>query len=309
MDIALVLGLLEYLHGLFIGDVAAVVGLAAVVGKVADANAPFALDVAGALAADTLLLAAGADGHADVALILLEPVAEVFDRQGLALGRDGLLDGDDVHTDTRAAGRHQLGDAGERQISHALEEIGSLGVHVGLLVVYHHDLRAAWDEHVQHPALLVVRVLAVKVFPVELDEPALADGLHCLLKIGSVELRVLLRELLDGQRHALLHRKADVEDIVGHLLVVLVGGVFQRGVYAQIFRGVGGDLVFAEQYGRPVNDLFAEFCDLFVLRHGIFKPPEKNKTVSGVPCYFYKGTAVIVLILLKTVNKLTTSLV
>ena len=225
MDIALVLGLLEYLHGLFIGDVAAVVGLAAVVGKVADANAPFALDVAGALSADTLLLAAGADGHADVALIFLEPVAEVFDRQGLALGQDGLLDGDDVHTDTRAAGRHQLGDAGERQISHALEEIGSLGVHVG------------------------------------------------------------------------------------HLLVVLVGGVFQRGVYAQIFRGVEGDLVLAEQYGRPVSDLFAEFCDLFVLRHGIFKPPEKNKTVSGGPCYFYKRTAVIVLILLKTVNKLTPSLV
>ena len=243
------------------------VGLAAVVGKIADADAPFALNVAGAFAADALLLAAGADGHADVTLIFLEPVAEVLDGQRLALGGDGLLNRDDMHADACASGRHHFGDAGQRQISHALEEVSRLGVHVGLLGVYHHNLGAAGDEHVQHPALFMVGVLTVEVFPVELDKAALADSLHSFLKICSVELRVLLRQLLDGQRHTLLHRKADVKNVVGHLLVVLISGVLQRGVDAQIFRGLRGDLVLAEQHGRPVGYLFAELCDFFVLRH------------------------------------------
>ena len=275
VDIALVLGLLKDLHGLFIGDVAAVVGLAAVVGKVADADAPFALDVAGAFAADALLLTAGTDRYADVTLVLLQPVAEMLDRQGLALCGDGFLNGDDVHTDACASGRHHLGDTGQRQVCHALEEVRGFGVHVGLFGVYHHNLCAAGDEHVQHPALLVVRVLAVEVFPVELDKAAFADGLHGLLKVCAVKLRVLLRKLLDGKRHALFHRKTDVENVVGHLLVVLVGGVLQRGVDAQILRGFGSDLVLAEQYGSPVGNFLTEFCDFFVFRHGIFKPPDR----------------------------------
>ena len=81
----------------------------------------------------------------------------------------------------------------------------------------------------------------------ELDKAAFADGLHGLLKVCAVKLRVLLRKLLDGKRHALFHRKTDVENVVGHLLVVLVGGVLQRGVDAQILRGFGSDLVLAEQ--------------------------------------------------------------
>ena len=172
-----------------------------------------------------------------------------------------------MHADACASGRHHFGDAGQWQISHALEEVSRLGVHVGLLGVYHHNLGAAGDEHVQHPALFMVGVLTVEVFPVELDKAALADSLHSFLKICSVELRVLLRQLLDGQRHTLLHRKADVKNVVGHLLVVLISGVLQRGVDAQIFRGLRGDLVLAEQHGRPVGYLFAELCDFFVLRH------------------------------------------
>ena len=39
----------------------------------------------------------------------------------------------------------------------------------------------------------------------------------------------------------------DVKNVVGHLLVVLISGVLQRGVDAQIFRSVRGDLVLAEQ--------------------------------------------------------------
>lgn len=39
----------------------------------------------------------------------------------------------------------------------------------------------------------------------------------------------------------------DVKNVVGHLLVVLISGVLQRGVDSQIFRGFRGDLVLAEQ--------------------------------------------------------------
>ena len=169
VDIAAVLGLLEDLHSLFIGDIAAVVRLAAVVGKVADADAPLAFHVAGALAADALLLAAGAHGHTDVALVLLQPVGQVLDRQRLALGRNGLFDRNDVHADAGASGRHHLVDARQRQIRHALEEVCRLREHIRLLGVDHHDLGAAGNEHIQHPALLVVRVLAVEVLPMELD--------------------------------------------------------------------------------------------------------------------------------------------
>ena len=232
VDIAAVLGLLEDLHGLFISDVAAVVRLAAVVSEVADADAPLAFHVAGALTADALLLAAGAHGHADVTLVLLQPVGQVLDRQRLALGRNGLFDRDDVHTDAGASGRHHLGDARQRQIRHALEEVGRLREHIRLLGVDHHDLGAAGNEHIQHPALFVVRVLAVEVLPVELNQAALADGLHRFFQIGSVELRVLLRELLDRERHALFHRQGDIEDIVRHLLIVLHRRELEGGVDA-----------------------------------------------------------------------------
>ena len=267
VNIALVLGLLEDLHCLFIGDVAAVVGLAAVVGKVADADAPFALDIARAFAADALLLTAGADGNADVSFVLLQPVAQMLDGQGFALGRYSLLNGNNMHAYACASGRYKLGDACQGQVCHALKEVCGLGVHIGLLRVYHHDLSAAGNEHVQHPALFMVGVLAVEVFPVELDKAALADCLHCLFKVCSVKLGVLCGQLLDGQRHTLFHGQADIEYIVRHLLIVLVSGVFQCGIDAQVFRGIRGDLILSEQHCSPVGDLFAKLGDLLVFCH------------------------------------------
>ena len=50
VDIAVVLGALEDLHRLFIGDAAALAGLKAVVGKLADGNAQLVLQLAAALA-------------------------------------------------------------------------------------------------------------------------------------------------------------------------------------------------------------------------------------------------------------------
>ena len=67
----------------------------------------------------------------------------------------------------------------------------------------------------------MVRILAVEILPMELDQTALADSLHRFFQIGSVKLRVLLCELLDRERHTLFHGQRDIEDIVRHLLIVL----------------------------------------------------------------------------------------
>ena len=267
VDIAAILGLLEDLHGLFIGDVAAVVRLTAVVGEVTNADAPLAFHIAGALAADALLLAAGAHGHADAALVLLQPVGQVLDRQRLALGRDRLFDRDDVHADASASGRNHLGNTRQRQIGHALKEISRLREHIRLLGIDHHDLGAAGNEHVQYPALFMVRILAVEILPMELDQAALAERLQRLLQIGSVKLRVLLCELLDRERHALFHRQGDIEDIVRHLLVILHRRELEGGVDAQILRRIRRDLILSQQHRRAIRDYFSELCNFLVFCH------------------------------------------
>ena len=245
------------------------VRLAAVVGKITDADAPLALNVAGALATDALLLAAGAHAHANMPLILLQPVGQMLDRQRLALGRDRLFDRNDMHADAGASGRHHLGDARQRQIGHAFKEIGRLREHVRLLGIDHHDLGAAGNEHVQHPALFMVRILAVEILPMELNQPALADGLHRFFQIGSVKLWVLLCELLDRERHTLFHGQRDIEDIVRHLLVILHRRELEGGVDAQILRRIRRDLVLSQQHRRAIRDYFSELCNFLVFCHVI----------------------------------------
>ena len=98
---------------------------------------------------------------------------------------------------------------------------------------------------------------------------ALAERLQRLLQIGSVELRVLLRELLDRERHALFHRQRDIEDIVRHLLVILHRRELEGGVDAQILRGIRRDLVLAQQHRRAIRDFFSELCNFLVFCHVI----------------------------------------
>lgn len=269
VDIAAILCLLEDLHRLFIGDVMAMVRLAAVVGKITDADAPLAFHVARALTSDALLLAAGAHAHADMPLILLQPVRQVLDRQRLALGRDRLFDRNDMHADSGASGRHHFSNTRQRQIGHAFKEIGRLREHVRLLGIDHHDLGAAGNEHVQHPALFMVRILAVEILPMELDQTALADSLHRFFQIGSVKLRVLLCELLDCERHTLFHGQRDIEDIVRHLLVILHRRELEGGVDAEILRRIRRDLVLSQQHRRAIRDYFSELCNFLVFCHVI----------------------------------------
>ncbi len=274
MDVALLLGLVEDLHGLVVGDVVAHAGLAAVVGKVAHADAPVLLDVAGALAPDALLLAAGADAHADVTLVLLQPVADVFHVHGLTVGGDGLLHGDDVHADAGAAGGHQMGDAGQGQVGHALKEVGHLGGHRRDLRPHDHDLGAAGHEHVQYPALLVVGVLAVQILKVPLHQAGLAQGLQHRGQV-LVVIAAQLFELGEGLGLALAHLQRQVQAVVGYLFAVPPLGVLHAAVDAPVFGGVGGHLLQAQQDLLAVRDDLAQLEDLFVaghLRHISFLP-------------------------------------
>ena len=279
VDVAALLRLLQDLHGLFVGDVMAHPGLAAVVGKVADADAPVRFDIAGTLSADALLLAAGADAHADMPLILLEPVRQVLDVHGLALGRDGLLHRDDVHADARAAGRHKLCDAGQRQIRHALKEVRHLRRDRRDLRPHDHDLRAAGNEHIQHPALLVVRVFAVQVLEMPFHQARLTQRLQNRFQVRVVldaAQRLDLRKCLGL---ALSELQRNVQAVVRHFFPVAPLGILQAAVDAPVFRRLGRDLLKAQQDFLPVRDDLSQFCDFFVSCH------------RGVP-FFFNSSAI-----------------
>ena len=130
MDEAVILGRLQNVHGFFVGDVVALAGLAAVVGKVAHADAPAHVVVRAALAEHGAARAAGTLADADVPLIFFQPVGKMLDVERLVFHRNGLFDRNDVHTDAGASGRHHLGDARQRQIRHALEEVRRLREHI-----------------------------------------------------------------------------------------------------------------------------------------------------------------------------------
>ena len=185
----------------------------------------------------------------------------MLDVQRLALRRYRLLHGYHVHADARAAGRHQLRHAHQRQIGHALEEIGNPRVVVRKVRVHHHDLRAAGDEHVQHPALLMLRVLAVQVLPVVLNQ---ADGRghgEYLLQFLRALSR-FLHELLRGHRLALVHAEQHVQ----HVVPALAAGV-DAGAHAPEFRRGLRQLLLAEQHRLAVGYLLAQPGDLLFPCH------------------------------------------
>ena len=173
--------------------------------------------------------------------------------QGLAVGGDGLLHGDDVHADAGAAGRHHLGDARQGQVGHALEEVGHLGGDGGDLGAHVHDLGAAGHEHIQHPALLVVGVLAVQVLKVPLDEAGLAQGLQHQLQPVVLPAGQGL-ELGEGLGLALAHLQCQIQAVVGHGLAVAALGVLEAAVDAPILGGLGGHLLQAQENLLAVGD-------------------------------------------------------
>ena len=191
----------------------------------------------------------------------------MFDRQGNRLGGNCFLHRDNMHADPSAAGRHHLGNPCQGEICHAFKEVGCLREHVSMFGMDHHNLRAAGDKHVQNPALFMIRILAVKVFPMVLDQSAFADGLEGLLQISIIKLRILRLDLCEGHRNALLHRQGNVQNIVRHLLVILDSGELQRGVDAFVFGRFRGNLLQSQHGGIIVGNFPCQFCDFFVFGH------------------------------------------
>ena len=246
VDIAVVLGALEDLHRLFIGDAAALAGLKAVVGKLADGNAQLVLQLAAALALNAHGIAAGAIADAEVALILFQPVGDVLHVDRLVRGRDGLLDRDDVHADTGASGRHHAGDLRQRQKRHALEKPRDLRVLFHLLKVHVHQLGRAGHEDRQRPLLVVVGVL-----PVVLEQ---ADHGHLVKELLDVD-RVLARlfaHLRRCGRDTHVHRERELRHLVG-----------DDAGQAVILGRILVELRHAELDIHAVRDLFAQLQDQF----------------------------------------------
>ena len=158
MHEAVVLGFLEYGHSLVISNVVAAAGLAQVVGHIAHSDAPVAVVVGAALVQLLAAVAAGADAHSKMPLVALEPVGDVLDVDGLVLHRDGLLDGNHVHTDAGAAHRHHRSNLLKGQEGHTLEEHSELGMPVHKLHVHIGIFGASGHEH-RHPVLPVFTVV------------------------------------------------------------------------------------------------------------------------------------------------------
>ena len=246
VDIAVVLGALEDLHRLFIGDAAALAGLKAVVGKLADGNAQLVLQLAAALALNAHGIAAGAIADAEVALILFQPVGDVLHVDRLVRGRDGLLDRDDVHADTGASGRHHAGDLRQRQKRHALEKLRDLRVRLHLLEIHVHQLGRTGHEDRQRPLLVMVGVL-----PVVLEQ---ADHGHLVKELLDVD-RVLARlfaHLRRCGRDTHVHRERELRHLVG-----------DDAGQAVILGRILVELGHAELHVHAVRDLFAQLQDQF----------------------------------------------
>ena len=209
VDIAVVLGALENLHRLIIGDAAALAGLETVVTKLTDGNTQLVLQLAAALSLNAHRIAAGAVTDTDVPLILLQPVGDVLDIDRLVRGRDGLLDRDDVHADAGASGRHHAGDLRQRQESHALKKLCDLRMLLDLLEIHVHQLCSAGHEDRQRPLLVVVGVL-----PVVLEQ---ADHGHLVKQLLHVDgvFADLLADLSRRSRHAHLHCECNLCHLVG----------------------------------------------------------------------------------------------
>ena len=208
VDVALALGPLDDLHRLFARDVVGVLARGdQELGDVAHADAHLALDIAHALAADALGLAAGAD-HGAEGVVLLQPVGQVLHTDGGGAGVDRLLHGDHVHTDSRAAGRDQLGGQLQGLLGGQVEHRGDLGMLVGQGGVLHHVLARAHDplrDQILDVVIRVVPVLLQNADPEQMVDDLLGRFLGHVVALG---------QLLRRQREAALFEAEHEFDLI-----------------------------------------------------------------------------------------------
>ena len=264
MDKSVGFGIFQNLHGLFIGDIVALAGLTAVVGKITDTDAPAHLVIGAAFAHGGTAGAAGTLAHAQLALVLFQPVGQMLDVHGLVFHGDGLLHGDDVHADTAAARRHQMRNAGQWDIGHALEEIGHIGMLPQALVAlgafFHVEhLRTAGNK--QGQAVTAVggagngAVVVIVVAVVVLQQADIAHLIQQFLEVCLLFFLDLaqLPHLLDGVMVANLHLQSNICHFIG-----------DDGGQAPVFRIIGGETL--DLMHHHIGDLFTQLQNLFTGR-------------------------------------------
>ena len=210
VDKAVLFGLFQDAVNFFFGDVVGTggLGLAAVVCEVAHGNTPVVRVVGAADAALCALKTAGAGADAVMAVVLLDPVGDVLDVDGLVLGLDGLLDGDDVHTGAGAALGDHLSqthgpETGERKVSGQFEHFGEfrmIFIPLGMLV---QDLSTAGNVVLDGVLLDMLGVL-----PVPLDDAVVAHLFQFVVEIILIETGQSL-DLFEGLGLAEAHSEHD----------------------------------------------------------------------------------------------------
>ena len=227
MDKSVVLRFPEDLHGLLVGDVMALSRLPAVVRKIPHADAPVHLIIPTAfpqhLPADT----AGALAHADMPLILFQPVGNVFQVDGPVFHGDRFFHRDHMHPDSGPSRRDHVGNTVQRNEGHTLEKAGQRRMLFQTLVplrrLFHvKELRGAGHEHGQAvPAVrgsrygpVVVIIVAVIIF----QKPDVAHLIQHLLEMGLLMLLNLVHfpELFDLVVTAHLHLQRNICHLLGH---------------------------------------------------------------------------------------------
>ena len=213
MDEAVFLRLMQNFQHFIVGDVMTAIRFDDVPRHVAHGDAPVFRVVAAALAELGAGHTAGAGGSGVNAVVFFQPVGDMLDGNGLVLRLDRLFHRDDVHTDAGASGRHHGSDLFERQERHALKERRDLRMLVDLRLAHIKELRAARNELRQRPALFMVRVLSVEIFPVVLNK---TDVRH----LGEQLFQLILAlagnggDLRGGFRLADLHLQRNVRHFV-----------------------------------------------------------------------------------------------
>ena len=259
MHKAMVFRLLEDGHRLVVGDVVAAAGLAEVVRHVANAYAPVAVVVRTALIQLLAAVAAGADAHADVAFVFLEPVGDVLDADRLVFHADGLLHGYHVHSYATAAHWHHRGDLLQREEGHPLEEHRELGMPVHQVGVHVGILGAAGHEH-RHPV--------DAVFPVEggAGIGALPVGVMvAVIVFEHAEVGQFVQQFIEAGivRGEMLFSVQRVQLGVCPVLAHLEGAARQHGKkeVQRCFSGGGVHFVFEDAGEAPVLGSFGRHLD------------------------------------------------
>ena len=185
----------------------------------------------------------------------------MLDIHGLVFHGDSLLHGDDMHADTAAAGRYQMGDTGQRDIGHALEEVSHVRMFAQALIAlgsfFHVEhLCAAGNE--QRQAVTAIRgagdgaVMVVVVAVVIFQQTDIAHLIQQLLEVCLVLFLDLaqLPHLLNGIVMAHLHRQSDVRHLIGN-----------NGGKTPVFRVIGSQTL--DLVDHHISDFLAQLQNLF----------------------------------------------